>query len=92
MLFAYAVLGVGVEKENCGAASWLETVEQSVNLIFKLDTAEQCLTYMKALIHVSFIQARTASQQASQLFNTQQNQPSIENKQNAKSLRVDKWG
>ena len=35
---------------------------------------------------------RAASQQASQLFNTQQNQPSIENKQNAKSLRVDKWG
>ena len=39
----------------CGATSWSESVEQSLNLIFKLDIAEQCLMYRKALSRVSFI-------------------------------------
>ena len=30
-------------------------MEQSLNLIFKLDIAEQCLMYRKALSRVSFI-------------------------------------
>ena len=38
-----------------GATSWSESVEQSLNLIFKLDIAEQCLMYRKALSHSSFI-------------------------------------
>ena len=38
-----------------GVASWSESVEQSLNPIFKLDIAEQCPMYRKALSRVSFI-------------------------------------
>ena len=40
---------------NNSLRAWSDSVEQSLNLIFKLDTVEQCLIHMKAFIHVSFI-------------------------------------